>query len=305
MDLGASLKIEAKLPQNHSVIWKGLNIVVQWPKGTMREGKDKDGKTWRREMKADYGYIDDTSAKGDRENLDIYIGDDRRSDGVFVIEQLKEDGKTFDEYKLVAGVPNLESAQALYLAHYPKGWEDDRLGDVYETSMDNLKGAVEEHKEGSMGQKVTSAYPRESEAVLAGMEGIDKAKPGTELTGFCGGGPATCMNCLHRTPHSKDASGEEMDSCNHPLVKRDSGIETDRKLPDGTVRVDADDWCELFRAPEKEEEESEGQPEGGKEKGQRPACRKHKAEAGGLAHLLGSIGYDEPKISFSRRPERQ
>ena len=122
------------------------------------------------------------------------------------------------------------------------------------------------HKEDNMGQKVTSAYLRGKDAVQAGIEGTDKAKPGTELTGFCGGGPATCMNCLHRTPHSKDASGEEVDSCNHSMVKRDPGIEADRKLPDGTVKVDADDWCEFFRAPEKKKEESDGQPEEGKEK---------------------------------------
>ena len=517
MDLGASLRIEAKLPQNHSIIWKGLNLVVQWPKGTMREGKDKDGKTWRREMKADYGFIDDTSAKGNQENLDIYIGDDRRSDGVFVIEQLKEDGKTFDEYKLVAGVPSLEAALELYLAHYPKGWGENRVGDCYETNLGSLRKKVEEHQEDrpengksvslegvgrqwdSLGQfnlrlgwlrtqahiykdwmmfarpwiqltdeqktKVTArvtlvsepgynrkeanlirklnggkagaiekvvrilgsngigslivggvavqeyGYARntkdtdlvvmdvgkargvllrngykegnedwdvfdpefgeeiellqgdskvmfgnvpmpmpqevnihpkfcnlptlldlkieaytnsemfekihgirisgrhdqaDTEVLIANnqlprdflrgkhnqkeyerlwdwMHGSSQAgdetqgdtdmnktaadanqtlldKAGTKATGFYHDGPATCMDCVHRTPHSKDASGEERDSCSHPLVKQDSELQ-DKKLPDGTIEVDADDWCMFARKPQKEGKVEDGEGE--------------------------------------------
>ena len=79
MDLQSAFAVTAKLPQHHSVEYQGIPIVVEWPKGCIREGKDKDGRTWRREMKADYGFIDDTSAAGDAEPLDIYIGDDRKT----------------------------------------------------------------------------------------------------------------------------------------------------------------------------------------------------------------------------------
>jgi hypothetical protein len=144
MEAVSSRSVVAKLPQHHSVEYHGIPIVIEWPKGCVREGRDKDGRTWRREMKADYGYIDDTSAAGDAEALDIYIGPDRQESRVYVIEQLDEDGE-FDEYKLVTGVPDLESAQRLYLSHYPKEWGEDRLGDVSETDLDSLRRKVEEH----------------------------------------------------------------------------------------------------------------------------------------------------------------
>ena len=96
-----------------------------------------------------------------------------------------------------------------------------------------------------MGQKVTSN---------------SQAKRGTELSSFTGGGPATCMNCKHRTPHSKTAEGEEVDSCSHPVVMKDPEIPPEKRLPDGTIKVDADDWCEFFWMPEKEEGESPGHP---------------------------------------------
>ncbi len=155
MEFHSAFLVTSKLPQNHSGDYRGLPVIIEWPKGSVREGTDKDGKRWRREMQADYGYIDDTSAKGDREPLDVYIGKDRKSDRVFVIEQLDEDGD-FDEYKLVMGIPDLESAQALYLAHYPEGWAKNRLGEVYEVPFSDFAIAVDEHQEGREESKAAS-----------------------------------------------------------------------------------------------------------------------------------------------------
>lgn len=71
---------------------------------------------------------------------------------------------------------------------------------------------------------------------------------GTQASGFSGGGPFTCMNCVWRTPHSTDENGEEVDSCRHPKVMADPELE-DRKLPDGTIKVDYDDCCRFVRPP--------------------------------------------------------
>jgi hypothetical protein len=247
----ASIAKEAKLPQHHSVEYHGIPVVIEWPKGCVREGKDKNGRTWRREMKADYGYIDDTSAKGDAEPLDIYIGGDKEASQVFVIEQLDEDGE-FDEYKLVAGVPNLESAQKLYLSHYPKEWGDSRLGDCFETDIGSLRSKVEEHQEKDKDMKKTSA----DEGILERIKGTEYDMAGSKLTGFWHDGPATCMDCRHRTPHSKNAEGVEVDSCKHPVVMADPELQ-EKKLPDGTIEVDADDWCRFAQKPAKKEEKSE------------------------------------------------
>ena len=155
MPFNANFSIQGKLPQSHSVSWNGLDLIIQWPKGSVREGKDKDGKLWRREMKCDYGYIEDTSAKGDKEGLDCYIGPSRDSEQVFVLEQLKQDG-SFDEYKILLGFSSLEEAQEMYLSHYPKEWGRDRLGDCYEASLDSLRQKVEEHQESKEGGKSAS-----------------------------------------------------------------------------------------------------------------------------------------------------
>jgi hypothetical protein len=73
---------------------------------------------------------------------------------------------------------------------------------------------------------------------------------GTKMSGFSGGGPFSCMDCVHRTPHSKDAKGEQQDSCKHPKVMADPEL-GDRKLPDGTIRVGYDDCCNYVRPHEK------------------------------------------------------
>jgi len=267
MDLESSFRVTGKLPQHHNVKLHGLDIIVEWPRGSIREGKDKDGKPWRREMRCDYGFVDDTSAKGDKEPLDVYIGPFRDSEKAYIVEQLKEDGEALDEYKAVLGCNSLEEAQALYLAHYPKGWGDKRLGDVHEVELDDLRPAIEKHQEavregpGTVDDEEKEEKGASKEGAMALADGAENVRIGTRLTGFAGHGPATCMNCHFRTPHSKDEDGNEVDSCSHPAVMKDPDIKPEKKLPDGAVKVGYDDWCAFFRPPEKEGEE-EGKEEG-------------------------------------------
>jgi hypothetical protein len=89
--------------------------------------------------------------------------------------------------------------------------------------------------------------------VNAASETVQIAELGTKMSGFTGGGPFSCMDCVHRTPHSKNAKGEEVDSCKHPDVMADPEL-ADRKLPDGTIEVDADDCCRFVRPTKKESE---------------------------------------------------
>ncbi len=81
-------------------------------------------------------------------------------------------------------------------------------------------------------------------------DGIEEL--GTKASGFAGGGPFSCMDCVHRTPHSKNAAGEEVDSCKHPTVMGDPELAS-RKLPDSTIEVDNDDCCRFVRPTEKKE----------------------------------------------------
>lgn len=140
------LHVADKLPQHHSSSFKNLGIVIEWPKGSVRTGKDKNGKKWSRKMEADYGYIPDTAAAGDKEGLDVYIGPNEQSEKVFVVEQLTDDGE-FDEYKCLLGFDDLDTAFETYLKHYPDDWEDNNVAEVYEVPFHHLFDAVEEHQE--------------------------------------------------------------------------------------------------------------------------------------------------------------
>ena len=145
------LRVALKLPQHHSSDFRGLGIVVEWPKGSVRVGEDEHGKKWKRKMEADYGYIPSTVAAGDKEGLDVYIGDDIASDKVFVVEQLTEEGK-LDEYKMLLGFPDLDTAYETYLKHYPEDWDETRVGEVSEVPFTFAFDKIEEHQAENEGE---------------------------------------------------------------------------------------------------------------------------------------------------------
>jgi hypothetical protein len=158
-------KLADKLPNMHSTQFAGIPVVVEWPKGSIREGKNPDGSKWKREMNADYGYVPDTSAAGDGEGLDVYLGPNPKAEYAYVIEQLKEDGG-FDEFKVMLGFDTLEDAEAMYLSHYPAGWEDTRLGEINEVPFRYLFDAVEEHREEEGKTSSWTTYLKARTAVL-------------------------------------------------------------------------------------------------------------------------------------------
>lgn len=126
-----------KLPNMHSTEFRGIPVVIQWPKGSIRVGERKDGTPFKTEMHADYGYVPDTVASGDEERLDVYIGPDKESDKVYVIEQVRKDTGEFDEYKVMLGFDSLEDAEELYL--YQLGDDADvELDDIGEVPFDYI-----------------------------------------------------------------------------------------------------------------------------------------------------------------------
>lgn len=135
-----------KLSQMQSDSFRGIPLIIEWPKGSVRVGKNKEGKKWHRKMEADYGYIPNTVAAGDKEGLDVYIGQDKESDKVYIVEQLKDDGE-FDEYKALLGFPDLETAYETYLKHYPEGWDDTNVGGVSEVPFEYVFDKIEDHLE--------------------------------------------------------------------------------------------------------------------------------------------------------------
>lgn len=67
---------------------------------------------------------------------------------------------------------------------------------------------------------------------------------GTKESGFAGGGPFSCMNCVHM----KHVKNQDV-VCTHPEVNDDPALE-DRDRTGGFVIVDFDDCCRYVRPAE-------------------------------------------------------
>jgi ppGpp synthetase/RelA/SpoT-type nucleotidyltranferase len=187
-------KTADKLPNMHSTSFRGLPVVVEWPKGSVRVGKNPDGSEFRTEMKADYGYIPGTESAGDHERVDVYIGPDQDADYVYAVEQLDDDGE-FDEYKIMLGFDSLESAEEIFSAHAG----EERMGDISEMAFDYLFDMAEENREA----KKEASYLHEGdlravgrgektpEEVLAGGELVVRGPEPEELMSAEGPFPVT------------------------------------------------------------------------------------------------------------------
>lgn len=121
--------------------YQGIPVVIEWPRGSVREGTNNEGEKWSRTMAASYGFVPNTTAKGDEENLDVYIGPGTDAPTAYVIEQLKDDG-SFDEPKVMLGFDSEEAAKETYLKHYPDGWES-HIGDIYPITVKRLQEMVD------------------------------------------------------------------------------------------------------------------------------------------------------------------
>ena len=96
--------------------FKGLLITIENPEGDIRSGVDEDGQEWKTIFQYPYGFIDNTKG-ADGEEVDCFVGDNYLSDMVYIVHQLKEDGR-YDEDKCFLGFDSLKAARDAYLAHY-------------------------------------------------------------------------------------------------------------------------------------------------------------------------------------------
>lgn len=128
-------------PKGH--VWiQGLNISIENAKGSLRGEKDQHGKKWSVRMPAPYGYIRGTIG-ADGDSMDVYIGNRPKSTEVWVIDQnrvsKKGNVKGFDEHKCFIAYKSLKRVLKDYLASHFDGHGHERLGDVFELSMDEFK----------------------------------------------------------------------------------------------------------------------------------------------------------------------
>jgi acylphosphatase len=114
----------------------GLPITIEVAKGQIRTKVNKHGKKWSRKMLNHYGYIKRTESAADGDHIDVYVGDHPESQLVFIVNQIKPNGK-FDEHKVLIGWICKDEAKKSYLAHYPDNWTG--LGSIIPTTMDRFK----------------------------------------------------------------------------------------------------------------------------------------------------------------------
>lgn len=121
------------------VFMHGLEIAVEYPRGSIRRGIGADGKPWARAINgAGYGYINCTKTASDGEQLDVWLGDHPASQLGFLVSMLTPEGE-FDEYKACLGVLNHAEAKKLITSNYPTGWWDTRVGEVRGFFIPDLK----------------------------------------------------------------------------------------------------------------------------------------------------------------------
>lgn len=126
-------KMEAsRLPK---IRMHGLNLVIENPRGTFREGVDLDGTEWSVEMAHHYGYIKGYEG-ADGDEVDCFVGPFQRAKDVFVITQNDDQGN-FDEYKCMIGFENETDAIQGYKDSYTDGW--DGFGACQRMSVDDFR----------------------------------------------------------------------------------------------------------------------------------------------------------------------
>lgn len=120
----------------------GFNVTIEQPKGSIRRGKDANGKEWESEMHNTYGYIRGTESV-DGDHIDIFLSDNPTEGNVFVVDQVNKDG-SFDEHKVMYGFSDMESARKAYLSNYEEGWQG--LGNITEVSKEEFKKWIDSSK---------------------------------------------------------------------------------------------------------------------------------------------------------------
>ena len=120
----------------------GFNVTIEQPKGSVRRGKDANGKEWETEMHNTYGYIRGTESV-DGDHIDIFLSDNPTEGNVFVVDQVNKDG-SFDEHKVMYGFSDMESVRKAYLSNYEEGWQG--LGNITEVSKEEFKKWIDSSK---------------------------------------------------------------------------------------------------------------------------------------------------------------
>ena len=112
----------------------GLDVSIENEAGSKRRPE------WPT-LQQHYGYVRGTEAK-DGDQVDVFVQPGTEPDAVaagpvFIVDQAKQDGKGFDEHKVMLGFETIEQAQEAYLSNYTPGWKG--LRSITEVGFDEFK----------------------------------------------------------------------------------------------------------------------------------------------------------------------
>ena len=144
----------------------GFDVTIEQPAGSVRSGKDANGKEWSVTMNNTYGYIRGTESV-DGDHIDVFLGPDMNSDMVYVVDQVNTDG-SFDEHKVMMGFSSLEDARSAYLSNYEEGWQG--LGNITGVALDEFKKWID-----SSIRKTKPFYKYRS------VDFIEEERPGSDV----------------------------------------------------------------------------------------------------------------------------
>lgn len=152
----------------------GMDVTIENPKGSIRKGRDADGKEWQSEMHNEYGYIRGTKAV-DNDHIDIFLSDDPEQGNVYVIDQVDPETGKFDESKVMYGFSSEQEARDAYLSNYEEGWKG--LGKITEVTKEEFKkwidSSTRKTKPFSEYASVKAAKPQKEKPVQ-GIEGYSR-----------------------------------------------------------------------------------------------------------------------------------
>ena len=116
----------------------GLDISIENPKGSERQGVGADGETWSSILPAHYGYIKKTEG-ADGDHVDVYLGPHDDSDQVFIVDQQNPETGEFDEHKCIFGALSVTQAKEMYLSAFSDGQGSARLMAIAPLTVDEFK----------------------------------------------------------------------------------------------------------------------------------------------------------------------
>ncbi|KKL74389.1 hypothetical protein LCGC14_2065370, partial [marine sediment metagenome] len=140
--LKARLRKTANDPVKETIDIHGLPVALEWRLGETRKyynhdplkPRSKGTVDYDQKMKADYGYIKGV-IDADGEELDVYVGPNRESTKVFVLEKMRRTDNSFDENKVMLGYDTMAEAKKSYLQHQGL----DEMGKVTEMTVEAFK----------------------------------------------------------------------------------------------------------------------------------------------------------------------